>query len=318
MKKSAARLAAVLLGVVVGGRAVATAAMLLPPDPLGDALHVATEQVLPGVEKELEEAGPARNARVLAEIARLGAHPWAGVYRTAGMSPVELAIAPETGFTLYRRSGCGNCARYASVGTVLGAEGSTLKLRVELQEQDDTSAAWYGLDDTLYLVPWGELVFAVARSRMELFCAEFSGGLTFPYVPFEALGQTPEKYSLGGPRPAGKPKVPREFEHLLLDVPISARVVELVDWRRRPELDRNDKQAYDAVYSVDVGSDQGLAVGMHFSVERGRYAGRFSGRVEHVERTTGRFQLLAYEGRAWAEGLVGKTATTLRPKPLEK
>ncbi len=318
MKKSAARLAAVSLGLVIGGTTASTAAMVLSPNPLGNALHLAKEQVLPGVEKKLEEEGPARNARVLAEIARLGAHPWAGVYRTAGMWPVELAIAPETGFTLYRGSGCGNCARYVSVGMVLGAEGSTLKLRVELQEQGDTSAARYGLDDTLYLVPWGELVFAVARSRMELFCAEFSGGLTFPYVPFEALGPTHEKYSLGGPRPAGKPKVPREFEHLLLDTPISARVVELVDWRRRPELDRKDREAYDAVYSVDVGSDQGLAVGMHFSVERERYAGRFSGRVEHVERTTGRFQLLAYEGRAWAEGLVGKTATTLRPKPLEK
>jgi hypothetical protein len=170
----------------------------------------------------------------------------------------------------------------------------------------------------LYFVPWGELVFAVARERMEMFCAEFSNGTTFPYAPFRTLEPAKETRFERPPRPAGKPKVPREFEHLLLDAPITARLLELVDWRRRPELDGKDNEAYDAVYSVDVGSDQGLAAGMYFSVERERYAGRFSGRVEHVERTTARFLIVAWDEREWAEGLVGKTATTLRPVPLKK
>ena len=317
MKKVPARLAALSLGLVMAGTMASAMAVMLPRSPLSAYLRFAKEFVLPDVEKRLEQVGPARKADVLAEIDRLGEHPWAGIYRTAGSSPVELTIAPQAGFTLYHGSHCGNCSRYASVGRVLAAEGSSLKLRVELQESDDTSAAWYGLDDTLYLVPWGELRFAVASWRMELFCAEFSDGTTFPYAPFRTREQLDEG-SKRPLRPVGKPKVPREFEHLLLDAPISARVVKLVEWRRRPELDGKDREAFDAVYSLDVGSDQGLAVGMHLSLAGARNAGRFSGRIEHVERETGRLQLVAYEGRSWAEGLVGKTGTTLRPEPVNR
>ncbi|MSR62601.1 MAG: hypothetical protein EXS08_09180 [Planctomycetes bacterium] len=309
-----ARFAAVSLGLLLASTAATGIALILPPNPLSALLLIAKEQVLPGVESRLAEQSPVRNAKVRAELARLGEHPWAGVYRTAGIWPTELVLAPEEGFTLYRGSGCGNCARFVALGSVLAVESSTLKLGVELAEPDDTSGAWFGLDDTLHLVRWGELAFAVPASRLELFCAEASDGVTFPYVPFRTVGIPGDlEHPL---RPPGKPTVPREFEHLLLDEPIAGSITALAAWRRRAELDGKELQAFDALFALDVGADDGLVVGMHLFVPGAWRPDRFSGRVEAVEPRSARLQLLVFEDRReWARGLVGERVSTHAPEP---
>src|SRR5262249_8216318 len=118
------------------------------------------------VSDSIQTEAPSRNKSVLGEISKLGAHPWAGVYRTAGTWPVVLSIAPEAGFTLYKGSWCGNCARYIESGSVLSADGSSLKLRIDLAEPDNTSEAWFELDSTLHFVRWGDLLFAVQRTDL--------------------------------------------------------------------------------------------------------------------------------------------------------
>ena len=309
-----ARFAALSLGVFLGGTAATGAALILPPNPLSALLLLAKEQVFPGIETRLAEEAPTRNTKVIAELALLGVHPWAGVYRTGGLWPTELALAPEEGFTMYRGSWCGNCARFVALGSVLAVESSNLKLGVELAEPDNTAGSWFGIDDTLHLVRWGALVFAVPESRLELFCAETSDGVNFPYVPFRYAGAPGD---LENPlRPAGKPAVPPAFEHLLLDAPIEGKITALVEWRRRPALDGKELQAYDALFALDLGADDGLAVGMHLFVEGAQRPNRFSGRVESVERDSARFQLLVYDDRReWARGLVGQPVSTRAPEP---
>jgi len=293
--------------------------MMLPPNPVSALLLCVKEQVFPSLETRLQKAGPPRNARVLAEIARLVEHPWAGVYRTAGKWPDELALAPEAGFTLHNSSWCGTCEGYVSVGSVLTARESTLQLLVELQEPDNTSAVWYGLDETLHLVRWGDLSFAVAEGSMETFCAAVSDGWTFPSIPFRYVGERGDFDFEHVTRPTERPRVPAAFEHLILEVPVTCRVVSLVEWRRRPQLDGKERQAYDAVYALDAGSDDGLAVGMRLFVEGEKRWSWHNGRVERVESAAGRFQMLAFEDeREWAGSLVGKRATTRHPKAPER
>jgi len=45
------------------------------------------------------------------------------------------------------------------------------------------------LDDTLHLVRWGNLVFAVPEKRLAEFRAEVADGASFPSFAFRSLGQ---------------------------------------------------------------------------------------------------------------------------------
>jgi hypothetical protein len=306
-----ARLAAIGLGLGAGG-AVGAA---WHPAVLVGLFHIAKEEVLPSDETRLQEEGPRRRAEVRAEIARSGEHVWAGTYRTTMMWPVELTIAPEAGFTLYRHSRCGNDPNWVAIGDVASVAGATLQLGIELSEKQNTSPSWSCLDDTLHLVRWGELSFAVAEKSMEDFCAAVSDGYTFPFVPFRYLGERKDFDYAHPERPVERPHVPVAFERLLLDEPVSGRIVAMVDWRRSPGSDGKERMAYDAVYEVDVGAGDGLAVGMRLFIEGLTRWGRSCGRVEHVEPESARFQMLAFDDDgADMAGLVGRMATTRHPK----
>ena len=153
---------------------------------------------------------------------------------------------------------------------------------------------------------------------MEAFCAAVSDGYTIPPIPFRYVGERRDFDFEHVARPSERPQVTLEFEHLILDEPITCRVVSLVDWRRRPELDGKEERAYDAVYSVDAGTAHGLAVGMHLFVE-GVRSGRFDGRIELAGPESAHFQILAFESqREWAEGLIGRTASTRHPRALPR
>jgi hypothetical protein len=239
-----------------------------------------------------------------------------GLYRTKDNWPDELAIAPEAGFTLHEGSWCGTCARYSAVGRILAVEGADLKLAIDLEEPWNPSSSQYHLDDTLHLVRWGDLLFAVPEQGMESFCAEASDGTTFPGVPFRVIGEVRDFDFQNVSRPKGMPNVPSSFQHLLLDRPISCSILTIVEWKRRPELDGEELRAYDVVYSVDAGSADGLAPGMRLFVDGGSSGVEFRGRVEQVDVNEGRFRLLVFEDRkGWAEGLPGTRATTFYSKP---
>lgn len=311
MNPVVARVAAISLGLTAAGAAAGAVGMVFSPDLTTACLLFAKDLVFPGPESRLAEEGPPRNAQVLAEIAGLGQHPWAGVYRTKARWPDELAVAPEAGLTLHEGSRCGTCARYSAVGRILAVRDTALEIEVEFAERPDMSRQ-YVLDETLHLVRWGDLLFAVPEQRMELFCAEASDGATFPGVPFRIVENAGGLDSVDPSRPTGMPQVPSAFQHLLLQEPISCTIVELVEWQRRPELDGKELRAYEGLYSIDVGSEAGLAPGMRLCVEGGSQRVEDRGRVEGVAPKEGRLRLLLFEDRReWAESLPGTRATTL-------
>jgi hypothetical protein len=315
MKPALAHFASLSTGIVMVG----TVAVVLAPIPVSAVLFSAQEQLLT---MQMRAEAPQRKAEILEEIERLGEHSWAGVYRTNSRWPNEIAIAPEAGFTLHHTTWCGNCRGYDGFGTVAVDDGSLLKVRLELEQPDDLSRYWPGFDDTLYFVPWGDLQFVVPESRMESFCAQVANDYDLPSFPFRHTGRLSEFSRHAGeratfkmeprPKPPGKPQVPRHYQHLISDDPIACRIVALIELRRRPEIDGTDGvEAYDAVYSIDAGTDDGLAIGMHLFVEGAPQGRPIDGRVEAVERESARIQMRAWkDDRALADELVGLRATT--------
>lgn len=318
MKTQTAHLLALSLGGLVAGALVVFVPLTLPirslPNTLRDVVMSEWYSVFPSVEMRLAKAAPPRKKQVLAELASSREHAWAGVYRSTGPWPDELTMAPGAGFTLYEHSWCGNAAGWLAYGRVRAAHEDRLELAVELDYPEMRASERFHLDETLYLVRWGELQFAVPAWRMETWCAQVSNGRSFPDVPFRYLGSD-ATFDIKKPtRPSGTPSVPLEFRHLLVDQPITGKIVALEEWRLKSDWSNSEHEFFDVVYSVDVGADAKLAVGMQLFADGPEPKNRDSGRVTHVERDSAQFELVVIDDqRGWAESLVGRTASTLHP-----
>ena len=292
--------------------------MVLPRGGAQISASPIQEQQSPGVESQLAELAPARNRAVLAELGRLGPHPWAGVYRTAARWPKVLAIAPEAGYTLFEGSSCGNCSRWRGMGRVRSGDEESLTLDVELgfELAAEPSPATYALEETLHFVPWGDLVFAVPPWRMPLFCAEVSGGHRFPSDPFRYVGAAASFDYEEPPRPKERPRVPAAYRGLIPELPIECTVVALVGWR---ELDvPAARKMAEGVFLVDAGTEQGVEPGLYFHTVEDWHCSRWWGgdaRVERVEAEASRVVIRFFDqARADAERLVGSRMSTVSPR----
>jgi len=298
-----------LLGLVL-------ASALQSTDPALREQEEASTRAYWRTKSALDAQAAERHERITTELALIGEgdeHPWAGVYRTRGRSPLDLRLAPDAGYTLLQQSYCANCGGWLGVGKVLGSDGGDLALEVELGFELSPRSDPYrfpGMQSTLHLVRWGDLLFAVTPRRMELFCAEYSDGFSFPDVPFRELVVDPELVG----RPGGAPQVPERYSHLLLTSPKSCRLVALEQWvKREPRLFPTD-EVHDAVFAIDAGSDDGLAVGMRFWIDGEDTLGVW-GRVEEVGPERGRIRFAyARGGRERAEAMVDRRATTRHPR----
>ena len=316
MITTAKRFAAVVLGIVLAGTVVDATATFLPMNPVAALVAYAKNELWSDAQTLSADEASLRNERILAELERLDGHPWAGVYRTRGKWPNVLRIAPDAGFTFYHGSWCGNCSRWVGLGRVLSVDGLNLTLEIELGAEigkDEWSTLPHALEPMLHLVRWGDLLFAVPPWRMESFCAEASDGLSFPWShPFRYVGSAEWPGHDKAHRPESRPTVPKAYEHLLLSKPIAANVASLVEWRPRSDSESDDYPAYDAAYSIDVGSDDGVAVGMRFWPESGFLIG--TGRVQQVAARSSEVVFLVYEDDlSLRERLVGVHVTTDRP-----
>jgi len=314
MSRAIERMVALAAGCALAG----AVALALPVNPLEGALLVPTSLVVhlvwPGTQALLDRRAPERHERVRAELGELGDHPWAGIYRTGALAPTVLAIAPRSGFTLREGSRCGFGSGWRALGRVLSAQGPTLGLELELAldrpAEGERYPAWYGLEPTLHLVRWGDLLFAVPPWRMELFCAEVSDGRSFPLVPFRRAGSPPDADFEPAARPEGRPDVPAEYAPLILDEPIEATLRSLIEWRHRYTLPWSGARMFDAIYEADAGARDGVARGMHFHDERGA-----DGCVDLVGPETSRVRYLMAEDGAAAAARVGSRVSTSRLGP---
>ncbi|MCC6406357.1 MAG: hypothetical protein IT453_04260 [Planctomycetes bacterium] len=306
-----ARCTALALGssiAVVGGLLAATCLRI---EPLSGPVCGAWRTVLPDVEMRLATQGELRDSAARAEVVVRGDLGWPGAYRTVGIWPTELVLAPRAGFTLFHHSRCGNCDGFAAFGRVTAASEPVLQLDIELSHACTTTSEH--LADRLYTVRWGELLFVVTPQRAERFCAAVTDGRSFPGDPVRVLGDT--AFDFDAPtRPEGRPLAPSEWQRWLPAAPIEARIVRLVELRPLEPDPNSSVTYYDAEFELDRGAADGVAVGLSMFAAPPPGRDERRGRIESVDEHSARLVLLTKDDqRAWAESLVGTAVSTLHP-----
>lgn len=191
---------------------------------------------------EAEMLAVAKREAIMAELATLGEHPWAGVYSIwLGMGSKCLLIAPEAGF-LYEEYGCmGVYGRdFGSVTQVNG----TLVLEGAFIGDDR-------MDSQLTIVPWGERVYLIPPDRMLDFCNMINRELVPKFV-MEFLRQD-EAAKLPV---EGWPLVPAEYEGYLLPEPVECFILKVGDL----VINTGKRVYYDR--EVDVTLNKGAKAGL--------------------------------------------------------
>lgn len=117
--------------------------------------------------------------RASSELEGIEGHPWAGLYRGAGLFGDEWAVAPETGVVQHHKSWCANCAWYGYWGPIDTATEECITLRfdgVQRGEEGDSRLP----DPRLHLVRWQDLLFLIPPEGIEGFCSDYSDGSSLP------------------------------------------------------------------------------------------------------------------------------------------
>jgi hypothetical protein len=147
-----------------------------------------------------ESASAARRKAITAEIERLWpAHPWAAEYLSVGTdSGMAFEVAPDAGYVL---------GWFGNWGFETGSFGT---VRI--------------VDDAL-VVRWGDRRYMVRENKAIDFCNHFNLG-------FERVA--PDNGALACRRPDaqaayGKPQVPPRYDAYLLDTPVRAKIVTVLE-----------------------------------------------------------------------------------------
>jgi hypothetical protein len=306
MRTAVARSLAVLAGTGLACAGVLAVGAFTSSGPASLVYGLFIHEVWPRTEKRLADEGPQRSERIDEELRSLDAHPWAGVYHTRGLPADTLRLAPDEGFTWFHGDVCGNCTGYRALGEIRGGDDRRLTLDADLEHESTE------LDGALFLVPWGDLLFAVPDSQRELFCSQVLDGVSFPSAPFRLVREVPGFDARDPERPAGRPELPAEFLPLVPDRTISGAVLALLEWAPREPWHAELPAWADATYLVGLGAEDGLAVGMRLFVEAGGTA-----RVTEVGERESRIRLVVrVDERSYAESLPGTRVTTARSPRL--
>jgi hypothetical protein len=219
-----------------------------------------------------------RSAEVRAELARregffeaemaTGAVPdWAGIYYNGdGLGRnIFVRISPQGGF-IFTWSGC--MGLYDVNYGPVEQRGGRLVMTFELPNDPET----FGAPGELVPVRWGQRNYLLADEDLK------------PFVNAVNSGQEPQKHCI--PRcgsfllrdgddareVSGVPDLPAEYLGLLLDHPITGRVVRIVQSETRLHPDGSYGTRTTRV-EIDLGSDDGVWMGMEFYADANPYVG---------------------------------------------
>ena len=207
--------------------------------------------------KSAERATNAKRKKIQAEIARLRSHEWAGEYFAGdglGMN-TSLVIAPKAGY-VFEWHGClGLYDR--NYGNVTNTN-ERIRLTFTFENQ---RKGLEGIAPELIVISWESRRYLVATDDVVKFCNSVNGGR-------EPRNQIHGSYLLrqGDEEKAvtGFPKVPEKYEDYLLAKPIDATIVAVGSYTTRPMID--ESRFKDTPVTLDVGTRQGLRVGMELAV----------------------------------------------------
>jgi hypothetical protein len=199
---------------------------------------------------------------ILAEIKKLDGHDWAGVYYAGdGMGEnTSLAIAPESGYVFQWR-GC--LGLYDQNYGVVNWKDGQLRLSFTFENE---RKGFRGIAPELIPVSWGSRIYLIPTDDCVGFCNEINQGKEPRNISHGNyfLRLEDEKFAVNG-----FPKLPEEFRSYLLATPIEATVVAVSPFSTRPRV--ADWKFKDTPVTLDVGSKQGLRVGMELLVTKPKH-----------------------------------------------
>ncbi len=202
----------------------------------------------------VENAAHTRQEKILEEIKQLGKHDWAGVYSSGnGTSEnTSFMIAPHTGY-VFEGHGCGGLYE-RNYGTVTQTATGRIRLSFTLPH-DDLPA--HGIPPEFIPVSWGSRHYLISPNEMIEFCNSVNAGSGRRKFPFGShlLRQGDEKLEV-----VGLPKIPSEFQELLLVKPIEATITSVGPNKLQPRSD-DLKIKYTSV-TINAGRNKGVRPGM--------------------------------------------------------
>lgn len=203
-----------------------------------------------------------KRQEILAEIKKLDGHEWAGVYYAGDGLGVNtsLEIAPESGY-VFQWHGCLGLydQNYGAVSWKDGQLGLSFTF-------ENKRRGFQGIASKLLPVSWGSRIYLIPADDIVAFCNNINEGQeprNSEYGNF-FLRRGDEKMAV-----SGFPKVPEEFRSYLLATPIEATVVAVSPTSTRPSI--ADWKFKDTPITLDVGSKQGLRVGMELLVTKPKH-----------------------------------------------
>ena len=208
-------------------------------------------------ESSAETAATKKQAAILAEVAKLGDHEWAGEYYAGdglGVN-VSLTIAPKSGY-MFEWHGClGTYDR--NYGAVTTSNGQ-LHLAFTFENKRE---GFRGIAPDFVPISWGQRRYLVPADDVVGFCNNVNEGRE-PRTGvhgFYLLRRGDETKDV-----TGLPSVPAKYRPYLLEKSIEATIIAVGAFTIRPS--RGDWKFKDAPVPLDAGSSQGLRSGMELAV----------------------------------------------------
>ena len=204
-----------------------------------------------------------RKTEILAELATLNDHLWAGSYNMYDiphppMVEYEFFIAPQSGYVYTCRSADwidhdGGVLYEQNYGSITW-ENDRLKLLPVLKNEGNT---FEELATEFILIPWGDGLYLVPADGIIAFCNAINSQEIYNFS--RGAGWSPRE---------GMPGVPDEFKSYLLENPVKGNVIAIgkTEEKQKGEHRGQPSMINETVITINKGKQDGLLLGMKLHV----------------------------------------------------